>query len=309
MLSLLVHVVLAIVLFFGNFSSEHKPTPKPTANVKPIEAVAIDKTALAKRVNELTKQKSDAVKAEKKRIQELENRAKAAKQKRTDEQAQIAKLEKARKQKEQEKRKADAAAKIAKTKANKAEKLRKEKVAEQKKAEKAAATAKTKREAEEKAAATAKAKREAEEKAAQYAAEQRKKQEAEKKRKAQEAKEQALQEALLAEQLAAEVASRQQARNQQVVSEVNRYNSLISQAIDRSVLKDQATMAGKTCSLIISITSSGFVTNVTSSDGDAIVCNAAKTGVLKLGTVPMSENPDVYSQFKQFELVYIPKFQ
>lgn len=293
-LSVFLHLLLALFLLFGNFSHEPKVTPTPAAQVNPIQAVAIDKSVLEARVNDIKKQKSDAKAAEQKRLKELEDRAAKAREKRAKEQERIKFLEKQRKQKEAEKRKADAAAKTAKAKAEQAEKARQAKVAEQKKAEQAAAKAK--------------AKRIAEEKAAQKAAEIRKQREEEKKRKAREAKERELQEAMLAEQMAAEMAARDQARSQQVMGEVNRYHALISQAINRSVLKDKATMSGKSCSLIISITSSGFVTNVTTGKGDPVVCNAAKIGVLKLGTIPMSDNPDVYKQFKKFELEYIPNF-
>lgn len=293
-LSLFLHTALAVFLLVGDFSSKHTPLPEAAAEINPIQAVAIDKSQLEARVNEIKKKNSDAKAEEQKRLADLEKRADEAKEQRAKEQEAIKKLEKQREQKEAEKKKADLEAKNAKAKADEAEKVRQKKVAEQKEAEKAAADAQTKRIAEEKAQAKA--------------AEIRKQQEAEKKRQEREAKERALQEAMLAEQMAAEMANRQQARSQQVMSETNRYHALISQAINRSVLKDKATMSGKSCTIKISITSKGFITNVTTGQGDPVVCHAAKTGVLKLGTLPMSENPDVYNQFKTFEVEYIPDF-
>ncbi|MGJ8694171.1 MAG: cell envelope integrity protein TolA [Thalassotalea sp.] len=293
-LSVVLHLGLAIFLLAGDFSHEVKPSPKPASEINPIQAVAVDKKKLEARVNQLNKQKSDDKAAERKRIKDLEDRAAKAKVKRAKEQERLKTLEKQRKQKEIEKRKADAAAESANAKAAQAEKARKEKVAEQQKAERAAADAK--------------AKRLKEEQVAKKAAEIRKQREEDQKRKDREAKERQLQEQLLQEQLAAEMAERQQAKSQQVMTEVNRYNALIGQAINRSVLKDKATMNGKSCSLTISITSSGFVTNVVTGRGDLAVCNAAKTGVFKLGTIPMSQDPDVYAQFKKFTLEYIPDF-
>ena len=293
-LSFVLHIGLAVFLLAGNFSAEHKPLPKPAAEINPIQAVAVDKSKLEARVNQLNKQKQAAKAAEQKRIKDLEKRAAKAKAERAKEQARIKKLEQQRKQKEAEKKKADLAAKKSKEKAKKAEAARKKKVAEQKKAEQAAAAAKQKRLKEQQIA--------------KKAEELRKKREADKKRKAREEKERLLQEQMLQEQMQAEMAERQQAKSQQVMSEVNRYNALIGQAIQRGVRKDKATMNGKSCSLTISITSSGFVTNVTTGKGDAVVCNAAKTGVLKVGTLPMSKDPYVYEQFKKFTLEYIPEF-
>lgn len=305
-LSIGLHVVLLAVLLSGDFSTMPKPLPAPSPQqAKPIEAVAIDKSQLDKVVNKLKKEKADARAAEKRRLENIERRAAEAKQRRAKEEARIKKLEQQRKKKEQEKIKADNAAKAAKAKAAKAEKLRKQKEQEKQKADEAAAAARSKRIKEEQAAKKAeelrkKKKAEAEAK--------RKKELEEKKRKEREAKERAQQEALIAEQMAAEMASRNKARRQQMLSEIDRFSALITQTINRNMIKDRSTMAGKTCKLTISLAPSGFVTQVQVGQGDRVVCEAAKTAIYKAGTLPVSKDPEVFKEMRKIAVTVVPEF-
>ncbi|WP_246058373.1 cell envelope integrity protein TolA [Litorilituus lipolyticus] len=305
-LSIALHAVMIAVLFIGDFSSKPKERPAPSIQeMQPIQAVAVDKAKLDKAINKIKKQKSDALAAEKKRIENIERRAAEAKKRRAKEEARIKRLEKQRKQKEQEKIKADNAAKSAKAKAAKAEKLRKQKEQEKKKAEDAAAKARSKRIKEEAAAKKAeelrrKKKAEAEAK--------RKKELAEKKRKEAEAKERAKQEEMLAQQMAAEMASRNKARRQQVLSEIDRFAALIKQSINRNMIKDRSTMAGKTCKLTISLAPSGFVTQVVIGQGDRVVCEAAKTAIYKAGTLPVSKDPEVFKEMRKIAVTVVPEF-
>lgn len=276
------HVILLLILLFGDFTHTPKPVPV-VANIEPIQAVAIDKSQVEAKVQQIKKQKND----EAKRIKELERRASSAKEKRAREEKRIKDLKK-------QKDKADKAAKAAKAKAVAAEKERKIKEAEKQKAEKAASTAK--------------ANRLKEEAAAKKAQEIREKRAEEKKRQEQAAKETAEQERLLAEQMAAEMASRKQARRQQVMSEVDRYRALIRQSITQKLITDRSTMEGKSCRIEISIATSGFVTSVVSGKGDKVVCEAAITATYKVGTLPMSKNPDVYEELRKVGLTVAPEF-
>lgn len=300
-LSIGLHVVVIGVLIAGNFTSAPLPTPQVSSDVKPIEAVAVDKSQLEARVKQLQKAKDDAKAAEQKRLRELEERASAAKKKRAQEQERIKKLERERKRKEAEKRKADDAAKKARDKAAKAEQARKQKEAERQKAEKAAAEAKARKLKEEAAANKAEQIRKQKEIEQKRIAE-------EKARKAREEQERKLQEQMLAEQMAAEMAERDKARSAQVQTEVSKYMGLISQTIERNMLLDRSTMEGKTCRLNISLAQSGFVTNVRIIEGDPVVCQAAQKAAYKAGTLPMSKNPDVYNEFRNFNLLSAPKF-
>ncbi|MFD2167064.1 cell envelope integrity protein TolA [Thalassotalea euphylliae] len=288
-LSVVLHGALAVVLFFGNFTSH---PPKPTVmqvnlNPNPIEAVAFDKAIIEKQAEKLRQEKARAKAAEQKRIRELEEKAAAAKRKRAKEEARIKKLEQQRKQKEKEKRIADEKARKAKAQAIKAEKERKRKEEERKKAEKAAAEAKKKREREEA---------------------ERKRKEAERKRKAKEANERAEQERMLAEQMAQEMEARQRARGQQVQSEISRYTALITQTIQRFLITDRSTMEGKSCKLTITLAPSGFVTNVQTGQGAAVVCNAAQNAVYKAGTLPVSKDPEVFKKMQKISLTVVPEF-
>lgn len=294
-LSIALHVLLLVGLLAGDFSSEPKPQPTPTKqSAGPIKAVVVDKAKFEQAINKIKRQKTQARDAEKKRLEAVEKRALDAKKRRVKEQARIKKLEKQRKLKEQEKIKADKAAKSSKAKAAKAEKVRKQKEQEKQVAEKAAAAARSKR-----------LKEEAE---AKKAEDLRLKKIAERKRQEITAKEQAIQDAMLAEQMADEMATRNQARHKQVMSETQRYSALITQSINQRMIKDRSTMAGKSCKLDITLAPSGFVIAVKVGQGDKVVCNAAKIAVGKAGNLPVSKDPEVFKEMRKLSVTVIPEF-
>ena len=291
--AVVLHLVMGIVLMLNtDFAPKAKPVPQP--QMKVIDAVVVDQSKLKEQVDKIKKEKAAAKAREDKRIKELERRAAAAKKKREDEAKRVKDLEKQRKLKEAEKKKADDAAKKAKAKAASEEKKRKQKEQERKKAEKAAADAKAKRLKEE----------EAERKAA--AERRRKKLEEEKRKK--EAAERAEQERLLEQQMQEEMASRQSARNQQVMSEVDKYSALIIQAIERNFIQDKSTMRGKSCVLKIRLASSGFVISVSADKGDRVVCQEAIKAVNKAGTLPVSKDPEVFRKLQDLKVTYAPEF-
>jgi colicin import membrane protein len=294
-LSIALHIFLVVGLFVGDFSSKPKPTPTPVnQTAEPIKAIVVDKAKFEQAINKIKKQKVDDRAAEKKRLAAIERRANEAKKRRAKEEARIKKLEKQRKQKEQEKIKADKAAKSSKAKAAQAEKIRKQKEQEKQKSEKAAAEARSKRIKEEAAA--------------KKADDLRKKKIEDKKRKEQEAKEQAKLDALLAEQMAAEMATRNKARQQQVMTEIQRYSALITQSINRNMIKDRSTMIAKSCKLTISLAPSGNVQFVTEGSGDKVVCDAAKTAIYKAGTLPVSKDPEVFKEMRKIAVTVVPEF-
>lgn len=295
-ISVVLHIVLVIVLFVGDFTTETKPKNNTAIaqEVKPIQATVIDTDKLQQAINKIKKQKADDKAAEKKRLKNIEDRANDAKKRRAKEEARIKKLEKQRKQKEQEKKLSDKAAKESAVKAAKADKIRKQKEQEKQKAEDAAAQARTKR-----------LKAEAE---AKKADDLRKKQIAERKRKEKEAAEQAVREQKLAEQMAAEMATRNTARKQQMMSEIQRFAALITSIIDQNMINDRSTMEGKSCKLLISLAPSGFVTQARVVDGDAVVCEAAKRAVYKAGTLPVSKDPEVFQEMRNIDVIVVPEF-
>ena len=286
-LSFAIHIVLAVVLLWGDFSSPPKPTPT-SVQMEPIQAVVVERSKVEAQINKIKKQKADDAK----KLKDLENSIAAAKTKRLNEEKRIKSLERQRKKKEQEKKAADTAAKKSKAKANAADKIRKQKERE--------------REEADKAAADAKAKRLKEEQATKKAEDLRKKKADERKRKQQEDLERAAQQKLLEQQMAEEMESRQQARRQQMMTEIGRFTALITQTIKRNLITDQSTMEGKSCKLTISLAPSGFVTNVVTGQGDRRVCEAAKTAVYKAGTLPVSKDPEIFREMRTISLTVAP---
>ncbi|MDX2368967.1 MAG: cell envelope integrity protein TolA [Colwellia sp.] len=295
-ISIALHVLLVIVLFVGDFTTETKPIKNTSVaeEVKPIQATVIDSAKLKEAINKIKKQKADDKSAERKRIQAIEKRASDAKKRRAKEEARIKKLEKQRKKKEQEKKRSDKAAKESAVKAAKADKIRKQKEQEKQKAEDAAAQARTKR-----------LKAEA---AAKKADDLRKKKIAERKRQEKAAADQAVREKQLADQMAAEMATRNKARQQQMMSEIQRFAALITSIIDQNMINDRSTMEGKSCKLLISLAPSGFVTQARIVDGDAVVCEAAKRAVYKAGTLPVSKDPEVFKEMRNIDVIVVPEF-
>ena len=286
-LSFAIHVVLAAVLLWGDFSSPAKPTPT-ALQMEPIKAIVVERSTIEAQINKIKKQKADDAQ----KLIDLENSIAAAKTKRLNEEKRIKNLERQRKKKEQEKKAADSAAKKAKAKANAADKIRKQKELERKQADEAAADAK--------------AKRIKEEQAAKKAEDLRKKKAAELKRKEQEDRERAAQQKLLEQQMAEDMASRQQARRQQMMTEIGRFTALITQTIKRNLITDRSSMEGKSCKLTISLAPSGFVTNVVTGQGDRRVCEAAKTAVYKAGTLPVSKDPEIFREMRTISLTVAP---
>ncbi|QDP02934.1 cell envelope integrity protein TolA [Thalassotalea sp. PS06] len=284
--ALMLHIGLgAALLINADFSP--KPVAMPQPSMPVIDAVVVDQSKLQKQVEKLEQQKAAAKEREDKRIKELERRAAEAQKKRQQEAERIKRLE-------VEKRKADDAAKKAKAKADAEEKARRKKEQERQQAEKAAADAK--------------AKRLKEEEAAKKAEEARKQREAEERRRKKEAAERAEQQRMLEQQMAEEMQRRQQARNQQVLTEVQKYVALITQTIQRNFIMDENTMKGKSCDLRIKLAPSGFVISVTPTKGDQIVCQEAVKAVNKAGTLPVSKDPDVFEKMSLINLKYAPEF-
>lgn len=140
-------------------------------------------------------------------------------------------------------------------------------------------------------------KKEAEEKAKKEAEERRKKEEQEKKAR----QEQEAQERQMQEQLEQELAARQQAKQRQVLSEIDKYQALIKQTIQRSWRKEDY-MKGKYCRLNLRLAPNGLVTQLKVLEGDDIVCQSAQAAIYKIDTLPVSPDPDVFNEMKSINL-------
>ncbi|GAB2933752.1 cell envelope integrity protein TolA [Rheinheimera gaetbuli] len=294
--SLGMHLAIVVMLVFGaEFSSKPEMVVVSLQNEgeAAIEAVAIDQAALNERVAQMQKERDDAKAAEEKRIRDLERRALQAEKARADEEARLKRVA-------AEKRKADAEAKKAQAAAADARKKQQQETAKAKEAEQARIAKEQERKKAEDAAKAAEQKRIAEQKAAEDAA-------AERARQAENARRQAEQERMMQEQLAKEAQARAAARARQAATEVDRYKALISNTINQNLYKDES-MRNRSCSVNIRLATTGFVTSVNVIGGDKTVCDAAVRALNRIGTLPMSSDPDVYSELKDITLRVEPEF-
>jgi len=104
------------------------------------------------------------------------------------------------------------------------------------------------------------------------------------------------------------MATRNKARKQQMMSEVQRFGALIKNMIDQRMIKDRSTMEGKSCKLTISLAPSGNVQFVTNGSGDRVVCDAAKQAIYKAGTLPVSKDPEVFKEMNKIDVSVEPDF-
>lgn len=264
--SSLLHFLIVGLLFL---SVDIAPIPEPVQqmSIPVIEAVVIDQDALEKQLED-RKQKALAEEREKQRV------IKEAQEKKRKEQERLANIEKQKKL-EQER------------------KVLEKQEAERKKAEKIAADKKRK-ELEKKQA----------EEAAQKAKEQARKEQEATKKAAEEARvkqEQARQQKEIEEQLLAEQQARARQRTEQVLSEVQKYTALITQAIQQKWIVDDS-MLGKSCRLNIRLATNGLVIQVNKLSGDDKVCHSAETAIYKAYTLPVSSDPEVFKEFRDFNL-------
>ncbi|WP_372762137.1 cell envelope integrity protein TolA [Pseudoalteromonas sp.] len=294
--SVVLHLALGGLLYAS--ANLHTSPPKvmevtlnsalPDAD-KAVSAVTVDQKQVEQKIAELRKKEDAKKRAEDQRIRELERRADDARKQREAEARRIKKLEQQRKAKEKETAEAQAQAKKARA-------------IEQQERAKAKQAEKQKQEAENAAKAAA-AKRKAEEEALKKAEAERKQREAEAERK----REQALQEQMLQEQLAQEQAARNKIRQQQVLSEVDKYRALIMARIQQNLLIDEK-MKNQQCRVNIRLGFNGLVTQVKSLGGDKLVCEAALRAVRMADTLPVSKDRDVFDQLKNINLTIKPEF-
>lgn len=281
--SSLLHLGLGILLVVS--MDFHQPIEQQELQglTQPIEAVAIDESALMEKMQQLENAKRAEQKKEEDRIKALERRAAEAEKRRKAEEDRLKQAERDKNKQLEEKRKADQAAAEArkrqeeeKRKAEELEKERKRKEAERREAEEKARKAKEQREAEERAL------KEAE-------------------RKRQEERERAEQERIMQEQLEAEQAARAQRRSKQVLTEVQKYTALITNTIKQNWIVDDS-MKGTSCRLNIKLASNGLVVQVKVLEGSSNICRAAENAVLKAVTLPVPKEPDVFEEFRNFNL-------
>lgn len=279
------------------------PTKKPVLEMtlhsdKPIvKAAMINNADVQKQLDKLIKKKRDEKQAQTRRDKKVK-----------DEKRRIRDLERLKNKRLVEKRAADRAAKKSRDDAKKQKKLAddaiKKSKAKQKVESDKADKLKTERLRQEKATAKAKAKRISDAKAAKEKADKKRK---DKLVKEKAAREQKAREDALSKEMAQEQASLNKARQAKVMSEIQKYTSLISSEIKRHWITDQS-MKGKQCILNIRLASNGLVLSVKALSGNPVVCNSARTAVLKAEQLPMSKDPQVFAKLKEINLTVQPEF-
>ncbi len=290
LLSVALHLGVVIILVAGFKFSPSTPEAMEVTLDAPlseevvpqeeiVKAATVDKAKVEQQLEEIRA----AEQQRRDEIAELERRAEQAKRQREAEQQRQRELE-------------------AQQRAER-ERLAKEKEAalkQQREAERKAAEAEQRRKAEEEAA------RKAEEERKRREAEERRREE-ERKRKAAEERARAERERQMQEELERERQARAAARSRQIQSELGKYTNLIKATIQRNLISDPS-MQGKQCVVNIRLASSGFVISVNRVSGDPGVCKATENAVLKAGTLPVSEDPEVFAKMKDINLTFAPEF-
>lgn len=290
LLSVALHLGIVVILVAGFKFSPSTPEAMevtldapladdvmPTEDI--VKAATVDKAEVEQQLEAIRA----AEQQRKEEIEALERRAEQAKRQRELEQQRQRELEaQQRAERERLEREKEAALK------------------EQREAERRAAEAEKRRKAEEEAARKAAEELKRREEEARRLEEERKRREAE--ARAQAERERELQEALEREQQA-----RAAARARQIQSELGKYTNLIKATIQRNLISDPS-MQGKQCVVNIRLASSGFVISVNRVSGDPGVCKATENAVLKAGTLPVSEDPEVFAKMKDINLTFAPEF-
>ncbi|MDT0594674.1 cell envelope integrity protein TolA [Glaciecola petra] len=112
----------------------------------------------------------------------------------------------------------------------------------------------------------------------------------------------------LADQLKAEQAAMASAQQQQVLTEVQKYQSLITQTISRRINFDGFSKDAA-CNLRVRLAPDGLVLQVTILEGNQALCRETESTILRLSSLPMSPDPAVYKQMNPITFIMRPTSQ
>lgn len=277
LLSLALHLIIGVILFFSfDFSSKPITPPKPMVDI--VKATAVDKNQVdmeLKRLKEIEEKKKQD---ELNRKKELERKEKELKKKVERE-----------KKKEQERKKAEKE----KLRLKKQKEEKKKKEAEKKRKEKEAAD-KKKREEERK-------KKEAEKKKLE---EEKKKKEAEKKRKEKEEAERKAREQALQEELEAEQRAEQEAKD---LSEIQKYQIRIARAIENKFNR-LGLEEGLSCVILIRMIEGGKVVeaSIVKSSGNDLFDKRAESAVFTASPLPVPDENRLFEKMRNIRFTFEP---
>jgi colicin import membrane protein len=290
-ISLIVHVILFAALL-SNFQFPKKEI-KQSAVSSPIKARAINSNNVKKHIKNIKQKETDKRKKETERLRKLKKQEDDSRKKRIEEDNKVKKAKE---------RQADAVRKR-KIEEKKADDAKKKRVADNKARKKKVALDK-KKALEKKRKADAEKKRlvEVERKRKKKIDEEKKRKERERQKKIAEekAEQQALEDEML-QQMADESAELQSARNQQVLSEVEKYNLLISNKIKRNWIEPEQKGS---CTFRINLGIGGLIIGISALSGDKLHCDSGRRAINKSEPLPVSSDPDIFAVLKvrTFEL-------
>lgn len=116
-------------------------------------------------------------------------------------------------------------------------------------------------------------------------------------------------EKMLQQQLAQDQAQLTAAKQQQIDREVVRYTALIKQVIGQNWNVPDGTKKNASCILLIRLSPTGTVLNVklARSSGDAVLDRSAEAAVYKASPLPLPNNKELISMFKEIRLTVRPE--
>ncbi len=281
-ISIVLHIVLVILLVFNYQFS--KVEVKQSGNVTPqIKAKAVNSKRVEQLVNKIKKDELDKKRNEQNRLDEIKRAEENAKRKVREEESKAADAIKKLKIAEEKRKAEEIKAEDLKKKRIKDEVERKKKADEEK--ELKAETERKNKIAEEK---RKKAEQEKENKAEEER--KRKLKEAAEKKKRQEAIDREMQ-----KQMEAEAAELKAAYQEQVSTEVDKYNKWIQEKIEKNWFKPETK---NHCTFRIRISPGGLVLNIDVIEGAPAHCDSGRRAIMRAEPLPMSKDPGVYEVLK-----------
>ena len=103
--------------------------------------------------------------------------------------------------------------------------------------------------------------------------------------------------------MAEDMANRQQARRQQMMTEVEKYTGIFYGLILRNL---QGEHKGNSCSVTVHLTLEGSIKYVVVNSGGKIICDATENAVYRVNKFPMSEDVDVNKELVEVKLTFAP---
>jgi colicin import membrane protein len=289
MYAVLVHLALAIMLVFS-MDWTPKPTATGAAKPEPVQAVIVDESKVNAEMQRLQDAERRKEQEAAERVRKLEEQAQQAETARKQEQQRLEELK--QQQVTEQKRLQEQEAK---------RKLEQQKQAEAKRKADAEAKAKAEADAKRKAETEAKAKAEAEAKAKAAA-----KAKAEAEAKAKAAAERKAAEKALQDQLTAERAALDAARNQQILGQ---YTAAMRQKVERNWIQPPSFRVGLSCTVRVQLMPGGDVASVqiVQSSGDAAYDRSVEAAVYRAAPLPIPPDPALFESLRVIQFVFAPK--